>query len=407
MDKFEYSFIADPEVFKDNVLPAHGDFVSFATEDELAEGDTSLRISLNGLWKFHYAKNYRAVVPGFEKEDYDCNFWDDIHVPAHMQMEGYDIPAYINVQYPWDGHEKIELGQVPEEFNPVGSYVKYFNLPAQWNGQTVHVVFDGVESGYALWLNGHYVGYSEDTFTPSEFDLTPFLKEGVNKLALQVFKWTSSSWMEDQDFFRFSGIYRNVFLQLIPSAHLEDVKIRTLLNDEFTEAELEVTYKTSGQGNLEYKLYRNNHPVVWGTVELSGDNTENVVKDKVTSPMLWSAEDPQLYQLVIKVTDKDGNVLEVVSQNVGFRRFEMKDGLMLINGKRIVFKGVNRHEFSCDSGRVVSYEDTLKDIITMKRNNINAIRTSHYQNSAAIYELCDIYGLYMIAENNLESHGSW
>ena len=254
MDKFEYSFIADPEVFKDNVLPAHGDFVSFATEDELAEGDTSLRISLNGLWKFHYAKNYRAVVPGFEKEDYDCDFWDDIHVPAHMQMEGYDIPAYINVQYPWDGHEKIELGQVPEEFNPVGSYVKYFNLPVQWNGQTVHVVFDGVESGYALWLNGHYVGYSEDTFTPSEFDLTPFLKEGVNKLAVQVFKWTSSSWMEDQDFFRFSGIYRNVFLQLIPSAHLEDVKIRTLLNDEFTEAELEVTYKTSGQGNLEYKL---------------------------------------------------------------------------------------------------------------------------------------------------------
>ena len=407
MDKFEYSFIADPEVFKDNVLPAHGDFVSFATEDELAEGDTSLRISLNGLWKFHYAKNYREVVPGFEKEDYDCNFWDDIHVPAHMQMEGYDIPAYINVQYPWDGHEKIELGQVPEEFNPVGSYVKYFNLPVQWNGQTVHVVFDGVESGYALWLNGHYVGYSEDTFTPSEFDLTPFLKEGVNKLAVQVFKWTSSSWMEDQDFFRFSGIYRNVFLQLIPSAHLEDVKIRTLLNDEFTEAELEVTYKTSGQGNLEYKLYRNNHPVVWGKVELSGNCTENVVKDKVTSPMLWSAEDPQLYQLVIKVTDEDGNVLEVVSQNVGFRRFEMKDGLMLINGKRIVFKGVNRHEFSCDSGRVVSYEDTLKDIITMKRNNINAIRTSHYQNSAAIYELCDIYGLYMIAENNMESHGSW
>lgn len=300
MDKFEYSFIADPEVFKDNVLPAHGDFVSFATEDELAEGDTSLRISLNGLWKFHYAKNYRAVVPGFEKEDYDCDFWDDIHVPAHMQMEGYDIPAYINVQYPWDGHEKIELGQVPEEFNPVGSYVKYFNLPVQWNGQTVHVVFDGVESGYALWLNGHYVGYSEDTFTPSEFDLTPFLKEGVNKLAVQVFKWTSSSWMEDQDFFRFSGIYRNVFLQLIPSAHLEDVKIRTLLNDEFTEAELEVTYKTSGQGNLEYKLYRNNHPVVWGKVELPGDRTENVVKDKVTSPMLWSAEDPQLYQLVIK-----------------------------------------------------------------------------------------------------------
>lgn len=414
MKEFEYKKIADPEFFKDNVLPAHGDFVSFATEDELSEGDTSLRISLNGLWKFHYAKNYRAVVPEFEKEEYDCDFWDDIRVPAHMQMEGYDIPAYINVQYPWDGHEKIELGQVPEEFNPVGSYVKYFNLPANWYGQNVHVVFDGVESGYALWLNGQYVGYSEDTFTPSEFDLTPYLKEGLNKLAVQVFKWTSSSWMEDQDFFRFSGIYRNVFLQLIPAAHLEDVKIRTLLNDDFSEADLELTFKTQGTGNVEYILYRNNHQVVKGSAVIGDEaNSDgpvvslNVVKEKVYNPVLWSAEDPQLYQLIIKMVDKEGNVQEVVSQNVGFRRFEMKDGLMLINGKRIVFKGVNRHEFSCNTGRVVSYEETRADIINMKRNNINAIRTSHYQNSAAIYELCDIYGLYMIAENNMETHGSW
>lgn len=413
MERFDYEQIKNPMFFKDNVLPAHGDFVAYATEDELAEGETSLRVSLNGLWKFHYAKAYRAAVPGFEKEEYDCNFWDDIHVPAHMQLEGYDIPAYINVQYPWDGHENIELGQVPEEFNPVGSYVKYFNLPAGWMDQRVHVIFEGVESGYAVWLNGKYVGYSEDTFTPSEFDLTNYLKEGVNKLAVQVFKWTSSSWMEDQDFFRFSGIYRNVYLELLPAAHLEDVKIRTLLTDDFTEAELEVTVNVSEfvsgkelneAGETAYVLYRNNHPVVKGCVK---NGKDKVVKEKVVSPVLWSAEDPQLYQLVLIVKDAEGNTCEIVKQNVGFRRFEMKNGLMLINGKRIVFKGVNRHEFSCDSGRVVSYEDTLKDIITMKRNNINAIRTSHYQNSAAIYELCDIYGLYMIAENNMESHGSW
>ncbi len=404
MKNFSFEMVKDPEIFKDNVLPAHADFKAYATDDELEEGASSLRISLNGLWKFHYAKTFRAVVPDFEKEDYDCNFWDDIHVPAHMQMEGYDIPAYINVQYPWDGHEKIELGQIPEEFNPVGSYVKCFNLPENWNGQEVHVVFEGVESGYALWLNGQYVGYSEDTFTPSEFDLTPFIKNGLNKLAVQVFKWTSSSWMEDQDFFRFSGIYRDVFLRLVPKSHVDDLKVRTLLNEELTEAELELTFKGKEVGSTDYVLYRNNHPVVKGNVK---NGAEVVVSEPVHSPVLWSAEDPQLYQLVLHVKDEAGEITEVIRQNVGFRRFEMKDGIMLINGKRIVFKGVNRHEFSCESGRVVSYEETLKDIITMKQNNINAIRTSHYQNSALIYELCDIYGLYMIAENNMETHGSW
>ncbi len=404
MKIFNMDMVKDPEVFKDNVLPAHADFTAYATEDELAEGSSSLTISLNGLWKFHYAKQYSAVIPGFEKDDYDCNFWDDIHVPAHIQMEGYDIPAYINVQYPWDGHEKIELGQIPEEFNPVGSYVKYFNLPDSWNGQEVHVVFEGVESGYALWLNGEYVGYSEDTFTPSEFDLTPFVKEGVNKLAVQNFKWTSSSWMEDQDFFRFSGIYRDVYLKLVPKAHIEDFKVRTLLNEDVTVADFELTLKGKEYGTTDFVLLRNNHPVVRGSVK-NGENV--VVTEKVISPVLWSAEDPQLYQLVLKAKDEDGEITEVIRQNVGFRRFEMKDGIMLINGRRIVFRGVNRHEFSCESGRVVSKEETLKDILTMKRNNINAIRTSHYQNSAYIYDLCDIYGLYMIAENNMETHGSW
>lgn len=405
MANFDFNRVKDPEFFKENVLPAHSDHVAFASSDELEAGVSSLKLSLNGLWKFHYAKNYRATIPGFEKEDYDCNFWDDIHVPAHMQMEGYDIPAYINVQYPWDGHEDIELGQIPEEFNPVGSYVKYFEVPYDWNGKEIHVVFEGVESGYALWLNGAYVGYSGDTFTPSEFDLTPFIKEGTNKMAVQVYKWTSGSWMEDQDFFRFSGIYRNVYLKLVPAVHLDDLKVRTLLNEDLTEAELEVTLKLNGAaGTTDYVLLRNNHPVVKGTV---ANNKEVVISEKVQEPVLWSAEDPQLYQLLLHIKGEDGEDLEVVRQNVGFRRFEMKNGIMLINGKRIVFRGVNRHEFSCDSGRVVSDEDTLLDILTMKKNNINAIRTSHYQNSSKIYELCDIYGLYMIAENNMETHGSW
>ncbi|WP_022778849.1 glycoside hydrolase family 2 TIM barrel-domain containing protein [Butyrivibrio sp. AE3009] len=413
MKNFTFDMVKDPEIFKDNVLPQTADFVAYQNEEEIEGRVSSLRLSLNGLWKFHYARNYRSVIPGFEKEDYDCSYFDDIRVPAHIQMEGYDIPAYINIQYPWDGHEDIELGQVPEEFNPVGSYVKYFNLPADWEGQQVHIVFDGVESGYALWLNGQYVGYSEDTFTPSEFDLTGLLRSGVNKLAVQVFKWTSGSWFEDQDFFRFSGIYRNVYLKLVPATHLEDFKVRTPLNDDFTKAELEVTLRTTGSGSVDYILYRNNHPMIKGSAELAGNGGDgpsvslNVVREEVLQPQLWSAEDPQLYQLLLKVKDSEGEVLEVVRQNVGFRKFEMKDGLMLLNGKRIVFKGVNRHEFSCETGRVVSNEETLLDIITMKKNNINAIRTSHYQNSAYIYELCDIYGLYMIAENNMETHGTW
>ncbi len=404
MGEFNHEIVKDPEIFKVGVLAAHSDHVAYASDDELDMGTSSLRLSLNGLWKFSYAVNYESIIPGFEKEDYDCSTWNDIHVPAHMQMEGYDIPAYINVQYPWDGHEDIELGEIPEKFNPVGSYVKYFELPVNWENQKVHVVFDGVESGYALWLNGNYVGYSEDTFTPSEFDLSPFLKNGLNKMAVQVFKWTSGSWMEDQDFFRFSGIYRNVFLRLVPAAHVDDVKIRTILNDKFTEAELEVTLKTTEVGTTEYVLYRNNHPMIKGKVD---NAKETVIKEKISSPVLWSAEDPQLYQLVLRVMDENGEITEVIKQNVGFRRFELKDGLMLINGKRIVFKGVNRHEFSCDTGRVVSDDDVLQDILTMKKNNINAIRTSHYQNSSKIYELCDIYGLYMIAENNMETHGSW
>lgn len=404
MKAFDYGIVSNPEIFKEGVLKAHSDHRAYASVDELEEGASSLMVSLNGQWKFHYAKEYSATIPGFEKAEYDCRSWDEIKVPFHIQLEGYDIPSYVNYQYPWDGHEDIEFGEIPTKFNPVGSYVKYFTLPLLWENKEVHIVFDGVESGYALWLNGSYVGYSEDSFTPSEFDLTPFLKTGENKLAVQVFKYTSGSWFEDQDFFRFSGIYRNVFLKMIPDSHLEDIKVRTLLNEDFSEAELEVTLRFTGNGVTDYELLRYGHTVLKGTVV----NSEEVVISRIVAdPVLWSAEDPQLYQLILHVNSDKDELCEVIRQNIGFRKFELKNGLMLINGKRIVFKGVNRHEFSCDKGRVVSEEDTLKDIITMKRNNINAIRTSHYQNSSKIYELCDIYGLYMIAENNMETHGTW
>ena len=268
----------------------------------------------------------------------------------------------------------------------------------------VFISFQGAESGIAVWLNGNFVGYSEDTFTPSEFELTPYLKEGENKLAAQVFKWTSSSWCEDQDFFRFSGIYRDVYLYAIPEVHVSDVKIQTLLDDTFTKADLVIDTKATKAGKVKITLSKDGEELQ-SVEETLAEESQYVMK--VENPELWSAESPVLYDLLLEVMDENGQVTEVIPQRVGFRRFEMKDSIMMLNGKRIVFKGVNRHEFSSVSGRVVSREELIKDLVTMKQNNINAIRTCHYPDAVGIYELCDEYGIYMIAECNMESHGSW
>lgn len=401
---FSYEKVKDPLIFAENRLEAHSDHICYASMAELEEKKSSLRYGLDGLWKFSYARNYESAIPGFEQEDYCCKAWADIKVPAHMQMEGYDVPQYANVQYPWDGREQIEPGEIPEYFNPVGSYVKYFTIPDQMKGQPVYISFQGVESGMALWLNGAYVGYSEDSFTPSEFDLTPYLKEGENKLAVQVFKWTAGSWCEDQDFFRFSGIYRSVYLYTMPKAHVQDIRIKTLLDDAYQNADLEVALKGSGSGTVKIAL-KDSEGVVTETEAVWKDGSQVTIP--VKEPALWSAEEPNLYEVLLEVKDSAGNVAEVISQMTGFRRFELIDRIMCINGKRIVFKGVNRHEFSSKTGRAVSDEEIITDILTMKRNNINAVRTCHYPDDSRIYGLCDKYGLYMIAENNLESHGSW
>lgn len=222
---FEIKKIHDPKFFKENCMAAHSDHVAYANETEAEEKKSSFRLLLDGIWKFHYARNYMQTVNGFEAETFDCKCWEDIRVPAHIQMEGYDIPQYVNIQYPWDGREDVWRDAVPSEFNPVASYVKYFTLPEGFRKSGLYISFQGVESGFALWLNGHYVGYSEDSFTPSDFDLTPYVKEGENKLAVQVFKWTSSSWCEDQDFYRFSGIFRSVYLYTMPKVHVYDLKV--------------------------------------------------------------------------------------------------------------------------------------------------------------------------------------
>lgn len=444
---FDVKKIHDPKFFKENCMAAHSDHVTYKNEAEAVEQNSSFRLSLDGIWKFHYAKNDAQTIPGFEAEDYNCRPWDDIRVPAHIQMEGYDIPQYANIQYPWDGREDVWRDAVPTDFNPVASYVKYFTLPEGFVKNGLYISFQGVESGFALWLNGSYVGYSEDSFTPSEFDLTPYVKEGENKLALKVFKWTSSSWCEDQDFYRFSGIFRSVYLYTMPKVHVYDLKVQPVVAESLESADLVLDMEICGKAETVEKSADNakmqnvsakitltgsrddskegaagsvsENTIFSETISFQPNNTSDTIRftdtgaatvhfeQEVNHPNLWSAEHPELYTLTVELLDESGNCVEYISQNIGFRRFEMKDGIMTLNGKRIVFKGVNRHEFSSKTGRAVSKEEVLQDIITMKQNNINAIRTCHYPDASGIYELCDRYGLYMIAENNLESHGSW
>ena len=404
--KFDYGKIKDPAFFAQNRVKAHSDHHYYKNHRELAEKNESFRQNLNGLWKFQYARNLAEAPAGFEAEDFDCKGWEDIRVPAHIQMEGYDKPQYVNVQYPWDGHEAIEPGEIPTQFNPVASYVKYFTVPENMQGKRLFVSFQGVESGFALWCNGSYVGYSEDTFTPSEFELTSYLKEGENKLAVQVFKWTSGSWCEDQDFFRFSGIFRDVYLYSIPDTHVSDIRIKTILNDTYDRGNLEIVLEAIGNGKAELILTRQGEEAARTEVELK-DGQSTVVELTIEQPALWSAEQPNLYDLMIQVTDNQEQLQELIPQRVGFRRFAIEDGIMKLNGKRIVFKGVDRHEFSSRRGRVPNHDELLRDIVTMKRNNINAIRTSHYPNDSALYALCDEYGLYLIDECNMETHGMW
>ena len=402
MNVFDYQKVKDPRYFRDGRLDAHSDHLYYASAREAEEKVSGFTESLNGFWKFHYARNYGSAIPGFESADYDCRSWEDIRVPAHIQMEGYDVPQYANTQYPWEGHEEIAPGEIPEKFNPVASYVKYFEVPESMKGRRLFISFQGAESGLALWLNGHFVGYSEDTFTPSEFELTDYVQEGENKLAAQVFKWTSSSWCEDQDFYRFSGIYRDVYLYTVPDVHIRDLRIRAVPDETLTKGILEICTEAWGEGKAEICLTKDGQ-----TFQGAFDLKDGGITMEIENPVLWSAEDPQLYDLTIQVYDRAGKLQEYIPERVGFRRFEMKDRIMTLNGKRIVFKGVNRHEFSSVTGRHVSEEELIKDLKTMKQNNINAIRTCHYPDASLIYRLCDEYGLYMIDETNLESHGSW
>lgn len=413
----------NPEIFELNRMEPHASFTPYDTVDEALAGKRwqSRRImSLNGTWRFAFAPNPDSRIKDFYKMDYDTSGWDEITVPGNWQLQGYDYPQYTNTQYPWIYKDEIEPPYAPTNYNPVGSYVRTFRIPESWGDDPVFISFQGVESAFYVWLNGEFVGYSEDSFTPAEFDLTPYLQEGENKLAVEVYRWCDGSWLEDQDFWRLSGIFRDVFLYSRASVHIYDTKILVDLDEEYRDAELTVRTKVLNYANirsqdvtLRIALYHDQRQAVPGVqaeakIHLNGSDLHEVeVTIPVPNPRKWSAEDPNLYICVLTLTDGSGNLLEAISQRVGFRKFELRDGLMKLNGKRIVFKGVNRHEFNCRTGRAISWEDMEADIRLMKAHNINAVRTSHYPNHPYWYDLCDEYGLYVIDETNLETHGLW
>lgn len=400
-------WLSDPLVFKMNSLEPHSDHKYYVTNKEEKNGKMTLRQSLNGNWKFNFAQSPSSRVKDFYQIEYDCNSWDDIEVPGHIQLKGYDRPQYINTMYPWDGHSFLRPPYISEEYNPVGSYVKYFTLQKELKGKPLYISFQGVENAFYVWLNGEFIGYSEDSFTPSEFDLTPYVKEGENKLAVEVYKRSTGVWLEDQDFWRFSGIFREVYLYSIPKTHVQDLFVKTDLDNEYTNALLELQLKLVGdlKAVVSLELKDKNNDLICKTSEDAADHM--TLHLKVNNAKLWSAERPYLYTLYIYIKDASGDTIEIVPQRIGFRKFEMKSKVMCINGKRIVFKGINRHEFDCRRGRAITEEDMLWDIKFLKQHNINAVRTSHYPNQSYWYELCDEYGIYLIDETNLETHGSW
>lgn len=406
--RYDLRYLTDPQVFAVGRLPAVSDHDVFASVAEAAQGHSSLSLCLDGRWKFACAETPEARPVGFAAPEYDCAAWGEIDVPAHIQLQGHGAPHYVNTQYPWDGHEALRPPQIPVRENPVGCYVKHFTVPQGWAGYRVTLVLHGVETACFAWLNGVLLGYAEDSFTPSRFDLTDALLAGDNKLAIEVYRYSSASWIEDQDFWRFSGIFRSVELRAEPRPHVEDIFVRAVPDEQLASGLLtaDIRLRLPAQAvSLRAELLAAGGEAV-DSLTLPAQASLRIER-RISHPLLWSAEQPSLYTLRLTLLDEGDGVMEVVQTEVGFRRVEIRGGVLLLNGRRLRLRGVNRHEFNCKAGRALTEADMLWDIQTIKRNNINAVRTSHYPNHSLWYRLCDRYGVYLIDEANLESHGSW
>ena len=408
------------QVLHINKEKPHALLVPSASAEYNISGSPYLK-SLNGTWKFHWSPEPSKRPEDFYKQNFDVSSWDNLPVPSSWHMYGYGIPIYTNVVFPFKPNFPKVTDTPPEKYtsfkyrNPVGSYVRTFTVPEKWKGREVFIYFGGVHSAFYIWVNGQKIGYSQDSKTPAEFDITKYLKAGDNKLAVEVYRWSDGSYLEDQDFWRLAGIQRDVFIYSVPNVHIRDCCISTDLDDQYKDAELKLALELKNYAevnndvSVEAVLYDADGSKVEAlpvkTVK-AGDLPKTVeIQANVKSPKLWSAEFPNLYKLVMTLKDKDGNTLESVSKRFGFREIEIKDSQLLINGKSVTLKGVNRHEHDPVYGHFISRESMLKDIKLMKQYNINTVRTCHYPDAAYWYDLCDEYGIYVIDEANLESHG--
>ena len=422
----DIKWLDNPEVFRVNQIAAHSDHEYYVNYTDLEAENNKMTKSLNGQWDFLFSINAKSRPVGFYQEDYDRSNFDKIMVPGHIELAGYDQIRYINTMYPWEGKTyrrgaySIQsagdgTGMFSEaDYNPVGSYVTRFDLDENLRGKRIHICFEGVEQAMYLWLNGKFVGYAEDSFTPSEFDLTPYIREKDNVLAVEVHKMSTAAFLEDQDFFRFFGIFRNVTLKAIPNVHVQDLWLNPVLNDDNVSGRLEVKVRVTS-----FDMKKVNARVILkdvtgnlvldGKIDLEEKNGEFIgcTTQNIESVKAWDNHNPYLYQTYVEVLNEDDELLEVVPYSIGFRRIEIIDKVMCLNGKRLILVGVNRHEWNAKTGRCIGMKEMSSDMDCIKRNNINAVRTCHYPDQIPWYYMCDKEGIYVMSETNLESHGTF
>ena len=423
--KANIKWLDNPEVFRINQMDAHSDHNYFVDYAELESGNNKLLQSLNGQWDFQFSINAMERPEDFYQVDYDRSSFDKIMVPGHIELAGYDQIRYINTLYPWEGKKYLRgahsiegagdgVGMFSEaEYNPVGSYVKTFDLDSELVGKRISICFEGVEEAMYVWLNGEFIGYAEDSFTPSEFDLTPYIKEKNNVLAVQVHKMSTASFLEDQDFFRFFRIFRNVTLKAIPDTHVQDMWIQPILNKDNASGKIMVDVKVTSVAesakSVKFILAdKAGNKLLCENITLADASgiVEGTITVDVEKAIPWDNHNPYLYDTYIELYEND-QLVEVVPYKVGFRRLEIIDKVMHLNGKRLILVGVNRHEWNAKTGRVIGMEEMISDMECVKKNNINSVRTCHYPDQIPWYYMCDEEGIYLMSETNLESHGSF
>ena len=396
----------NPEINAVNRAPMHTNYFAYSSSEEAAKADkenSSNFLTLNGIWNFNWVKDADARPTDFYRTDYNDKGWGQMKVPGVWEMNGYGDPIYVNVGYAWRNQYKNNPPFVPIENNHVGSYRKEIIIPAEWSGKEIFAHFGSVTSNMYLWVNGKYVGYSEDSKLEAEFNLTNYLKPGKNLIAFQVFRWCDGTYLEDQDFFRYSGVGRDCYLYSRNKKYIQDIRVTPDLDANYTNGTLDIALNLNGSGTVELNLADPTGKNV-ATAQVSGNGKKSVGMN-VDNPAKWTAETPNLYTLTATLKSGNNTTLEVIPVKIGFRKIELKGGQILVNGQPVLFKGADRHEIDPDGGYVVSRERMLQDILRMKQLNINAVRTCHYPDDNLWYDLCDQYGIYVVAEANVESHG--